>query len=247
MKMKRVMIVIFKERKLLKVLGGILFTTSLSLLVIAVSLASVTEYSSLKPLFSDLISKRMPGEQLSQYYTLVLMSCEKSQTIDMPMGIERITLQCSDIKSAGKDGFSALVSSTLFDSIYYKEYSCGFIDCVKQSPLVILSQHANAFMNNMIYMMIILTIISAVILAISSRNVVKSFGTSLLFVGLSYFVVLFSKTLIPAQIMDVGGGFINPILDAIAFNFMVVLVAGAALTASWLLFGRKKVSGSKKK
>lgn len=233
---------IFKERKKTKILGGILFTTFLSLLIMAVSLSSVTEYSSLKPVFSVLITSQIPGEQASQLYTLILLSCEKTQTVDIPLGIESISLQCKDIKSAGQGGFLDLVATKLFDKIYYKSYSCNFLDCIKQSPLVIISQHANIFMKNVIYMLLALAILSAMVLAISSRGwgIAKSFGTSLIFVGMSYFVIIFSKSLIPSQIMQVGGEFINSILDTIAFNFLVVLIAGIAITAIWFVLGRKK-------
>ncbi len=238
---------IFKERRILKIIGGILFTSFFSLLVIIAALVPLTEHDNLKPIFSSLISKQLTGEQLSQVYSAVLLYCEKSQAFDMPLDIEKITLQCKDVKSAGQNGFPDLVAGTLFDKIYYKEYNCSFMDCINQSPLVIISLHANAFLKDMMYLFALVSLISAVILAISSRGwgIVKSFGTSLTFIGLSYFVIVFSKSLIPPQIMDVGGQFINSVLDAIAFSFLIVLIAGIALTAIWFVFGRKSTAKKK--
>ncbi len=238
---------IFKERRILKIIGGILFTSFFSLLVITIALVPLTEHDSLKPVFSSLIVKQLTGEQLSQVYSAVLVYCEKSQTFDIPMDIEKITLQCKDVKSAGQGGFPDLVAGTLFDKIYYKEYNCSLIDCVKQSPLAIISLHANAFMKDIMYLFAVLTLISAVILAISSRGwgIIKSFGTSLIFIGLSYFVIVFSKSLIPPQVMEMGGQFINSVLDAIASSFLIVLIVGIALTAIWFVFGRKSTAKKK--
>lgn len=238
---------IFKERRVLKIIGGILFTSFFSLLIIAAALVPLTEHDNLKPIFSSLIVKQLTGEQMSQVYSAVSIYCEKSQTFDIPMNIEKITLQCKDVKSAGQGGFPDLVAGTLFDKIYYKEYNCSIIDCIKQSPLAIISLHANTFMENMLYIFAVLALISAAVLAISSRGwgLAKSFGTTLIFIGLSYFVIVFSKSLIPPQAMEMGGQFINSVLDAIAFNFLIVLIIGIALTAIWFVFGRKSTAKKK--
>ena len=99
------------------------------------------------------------------------------------------------------------------------------------------SAKANDFFLFVTYVSIILTVIFGILLALLSRDsgkfgVLRAFGWSFVFVGISYFFIMAAKTtIIPADVAKVAGPAIDLIFNIIMFNLLIILVMGIVVLA----------------
>lgn len=214
---------------------GILFTTFLTLAVLSFSLAEITEYSSLKSGVVDLLASQ---GQIGQAYPFVLEYCKNPS-----QSIYTMDVDCEKVKAQTEEEFVQSYASQAFDSMYYAKYDCEVLDCIKQQPQMIISARGNELFRNGFYICTLLSAASAAMLFVSTRSWgrAKAFGTALIFVGATYFVLLFAKAAIPkiTQIPQ-ASSLINSIFGVFEFNFLVILVAGIVLLAAGFIGSRKK-------
>jgi hypothetical protein len=225
------------KKRLAKSAVAFIFSTFLTIAILSYSLFQITDKETLKPIVLAISSSQVPPEQVAQMREFIIQQCGSKQTIDIPLQNEKITVDCNKIKNSPAEKTFEIIYSDNIDNIYNLEYKCEFLDCLRTQPAVIFSAKANNFFLSLTYISIILTVIFGILLAMLSREsgkfgVLRAFGWSFVFVGISYFFVLAAKTsLIPADVAKVAGPAIDIIFNIILFNLLIILIAGAILLA----------------
>ena len=232
------------KRKIFKIICGILFTLFLTFFIFDVSLIQITEYDTIKPIIADMVGSQLGELMLPPGADLLISSqCEGQIEIEFPIPIESLpldtlTLNCEE---AEEDLNNALISS-LVRGLYYTDYDCDVISCLQnpETSLALFSYKTNEFLKSMMYVFLILTILSGVGLALSAQGwgIPKSFGLSMIFVGLGYPMLLIVEhalpammvSTIPSEAVSVAEPIVKGIIDIIAFNFLIVLIIGVILT-----------------
>lgn len=219
----------------------------------------MTEYNTLKPLVTKILTQQLSENisevQLNQFYSYVEFKCKTEDSIEIPLGIEDITVKCSDMEKVTQENFIPFISDRLFDSIYYKKYDCEVIDCIRQKGqqgfLVLVSEHGNNFLKSIKGFLWLLTGIFAIIffLAIETfSGKFKGFGMSLIFTSIPFFVFYYLKDFIPSelfnlspQLLQIVNDAINQLFDKMMTNFLIVFIVGIVLTiVGYLVFGKRK-------
>jgi hypothetical protein len=233
-------------RRLVQGLFGFLFTSSLVILILLISTNQMTEYSTLKPLMTGLVTQQLTENvsQMNQYYSYIKFKCKTQDSVEIPLGTQNITLNCSELETVDQEKFIPFISEKLFNETYYKKYNCEVIDCIRQDQqglLILASQHGNNFLKSTLNLLLIATIIFAVIFIFSIETWpkrVKSFGGSLIFTAVPFFVLYLLKDLLmpfdildtmPQQSLEVFNGIVNQFFTSMIKNFLIVLVAGVIL------------------
>ncbi len=83
-----------------------------------------------------------------------------------------ITISCATLQSGGKDAVLNETISGFIDSFYYKEYNCGFFDCLKekQLPLFLVSQKAHDYWKGKFYLLLLVSLILVVLILLFMEN-----------------------------------------------------------------------------
>lgn len=238
---------------------GLLFTMFLMSTVFVMAGSQITNYSTIKPVFTDFIEKQISSAMerqagnmtnlstaLQGYQTLLLTQCQGKESIkidNFPI-VQNLTVNCSDIAKSKPEDIIKLLAANAFDTLYYKKYDCSFLECIqKQQFGAILSPLSDSFLRSAILYLILGTIVSGAIMAFLIRkigSILKNIGICLIIIGIPFFLMPSFKKFIPAQMAS----FISPITDSVfaslSTNLMYILIAGVALTVAGFLMGKKK-------
>lgn len=235
-------------RALGKIFGGFIFSLCLVLIVFSLAFAQFTEYQSLQPVMVRFLEKQLvkqvSEEQLNLTYSVLLEQCKDKEKVTVPFdqaNIKKITLKCSDLSSSKSSNLPKLISSSVFDDLYYKKYECKFIQCLQQSDTekftIFLSAYANKFFYSLANYLVIGLVIGAIILLISERNLFitfKSIGISCIFVGITYFITPFLKKYIveklPAEAILSMEEIVDQMLIYLSKVLLYTFIVGAILT-----------------
>ncbi len=221
-----------------KFVGGSLFTLGLSLFIIIFTMMQFTEYNTVKPLFVPLIENQLSNQTNSSDWPMIhaglVTQCEGKENIQLPLENDNITLKCSDIASSGSDGLVKLIAGAAFDKVYYKEYTCEFIDCIRnmdtQNLYIIFSYKGLQFYRSVLIYSIVVTVAGLLILIVSSKGWgrLTSIGSICLVSGLSIIALPFIKGVAPrADISPI----IDKLFELLSIKYVVVLVVGVVLLA----------------
>jgi len=225
-----------------KDIGGFFFVLCLSLIIIMLTVVELTQYNSLKPIIANTIgqqiTKQLDADKLSLLHQQVLVQCSGKESLELPLGeIGNATLKCSDIKNTKPEDLGSLISSALFEKIYYKKYNCEFVQCYKQSNfqekvMLLASSTANQFLNKILTYLWIGAGLSALLLLASSKGweVPKNFGKSFLVIGIPFFFIniLKKKINLPTEASAVQP-LINQLFDLLYNRYLIVLAIGVVL------------------
>ncbi len=239
------------KKKLEKFAVGFLFSTFLSIAVLSFSLHQITDKETIKPIVIAIASQQIPSEQLAQIHESMKLQCGDRDAIEVDLQNERILINCDEIKNNPPEKMLEIIYSDNIDKLYNLKYSCEFLDCLRTQPQVMFSAKANNFFLFVTYVSIILTIIFGILLALLSKEsklgVLRAFGWSFVFVGISYFFILAAKTtIIPVDVAKIAGPAIEMIFNIIMFNLLVVLAAGVMLLVIGYIGPRLQKKGKKK-
>jgi len=271
-------------RSIGKAVGGAIFTLSLVSLIVSIGLVQFTEYENMKTIFNEIFSSQIEGglgeispesvgkeaiegmteKELGEMYQAFLEMCEGKESVDVPISEsgETITIDCNELRAAQseEEGLEAVIgdvaATSIFDGIYYKEYDCGFLDCIQagQVGIVISAQGHEFFKRVRLYLAAGVAAGAAIILISAERwsARLKGLGWPLVFTGISYFLMDFTKNIIvpklPAaeqagiDIMSLVDKMIAPIMNI----FLIVLVVGVVLTAGGYALAYKEKKEKKK-
>jgi len=241
-----------------KFLASFIFTTTLSLLIISVTLAEITSYESMNSIFVSVAGKKVMGENANNEETYSQLSkyCETNSAVELPAGEEKLEINCADIKSSTPDKLGDVIASAMFKKIYYKQYSCEFVECLLQGGenlMVAISSTGNAFFKNSIIYLVGITLLGAagvLILAETFAGKLKKFGKDCMSVGVIAFLMLFSDIIlpkfVPAESMEGMSGVLSMVTNTMAMRFLIVFAVGAAIFAIGFIAERKKILTRKK-
>jgi len=253
-----------------KIIGSIIFGLFLIALIFVSAMVQFTEYSNLQPAFSGLVSQGMqaPSDaEFAQMKTTFMQYCQQSgMTSVNPSqtgGGPNVTIQCADINSAASgQEFIQLIAASLFNDIYYKNYTCDFVSCFLQlpqgePPLVLLSAHANAFFKSPVMWAIAGIIAGLALIVFAIRKpfgIAKAVGIEMLVSGaVAYVGINAIKGMVPAVLAgaaDALNQLLNGLFATLQNNFIIVLAIGVVLTVIGFVgvrFVKTKKPAKKKK
>jgi hypothetical protein len=211
-------------RKIGKYLASSLFTIFLILSVFVFSFAQSSEYATLKSASAKAIESRL--QHVS--YENVSAICQVQESVEI--GIEdigNISVPCNEVKN--REDFLRLFADAIFDKIYFKRYTCKFLECIKQEPLVVLSAHANSFFKSLQLPVAIAAAIFGVIYLLLAENTterLKGLGSAMTFCGLQFF--LFSYTITFLQVAETRE-ILDPLFSKMTIYFSATLAIGISL------------------
>lgn len=179
-----------ESRTLGKALIAFIFSISLSIMMIFISLAEFTSYSKLKPIMTDIIASTF-SESFSQQLSRIEEYCKNREELEIMVGERNFTINCSTFR---RETILNKISSDYFNQIYFKDYDCEFIDCFKgnttENFMILVSKKGNEFYVQALNWCLLAVILSGSLLFLSTKTWeerLKTFGSSFIFVGLPLF------------------------------------------------------------
>lgn len=236
-------------RSLIKIITGSIFTISLSLLIILTSFVQLTEYHNLKQVFIEIFTEQINATELTDFYYGIKAVCMVEEKVVFPINNITIELSCSEIENVKEKNFSQFIFSKIFDIIYFKEYPCEMIQCIKEIKdikdlLVLFSYKANIFYKKLQSYLIGIVLIASFTFILSLKGIIgkiKGMGKSLVGVGISYFILLFVEKLVPIEIQKVKvKSIVMRIIQPTLQLFLYIFVLGMVLVVLSYLIERLK-------
>jgi len=242
-------------KKLGKAFGGLFFVVSLSIVVMLMAMIQFFDYSTLKPLASNLISSQLlsqsniSSEQLEEFHAELVKKCT-GDTYELPMGEQNVTVNCTEVRSETPQDVVKTISGSIFDSIYNKKYDCELMDCLKQQNgmegyAVLLK--TQEFLKGILSKAIVALALSSVVLFVSLEGTIgklKGFGSSLIIVGISYFIFPITKNILPfpEEVKTAVSPLLNQIFDSLGKKMIIIFVVGVVLFAAGYFLERRQKS-----
>jgi len=230
-----------------KFLGGLLFTFSLSLLIVCIAMSSMTEYNNAKSIFADVyvgaLKSQISDAQLNEIFNAAINACQGKESINYVLGEENMTFNCTDIRGGNATTLPYLVATKSFDTFYYKNYNCSFIDCIKnisspEDATVFFSSTGNEFFNKLLMYVIVATVLTGLIFLASIETWsgrFQSLGVEFLFIGIMYFLIPYAKDAaikqFPQELLPLISRIIDIIFNSISSILLIFFVAGVVLIA----------------
>ena len=251
-------------KKIARGIGILIFVSTLSTALLINSLSDFTKYENMKSVFVDMLSLQLEqrvsesGQEIDseQLYQVLSISCEGKDSLELPLedigqfgDVKTIPIDCNELRKAGSEGVINYlfdnIAKSVFDSFYYKDYSCEFVDCIQKGDLlVVMSAEGHYFFDSIKLAVWAIVIIGAILIFAYSESWssrLKGLGWPLIFTGLSYFFISFIKSYlidsfsVVLEARQAGMDVTKPI-DAIlnpAMNILLlILVAGIVLTVA---------------
>jgi hypothetical protein len=247
-----------------KAAGSTLFTVFISMAVLIGTFSIITSEANVRTALTDVfetaITEKYSTEQLEQIRLSLQDQCGPlSETVRQDFGSLSLDVDCSRVRLGSASELPAIFRDAYVDQVYFRDYSCFFIDCFRQAQgvdkaTVLLSQHGNSFFITAMWASIALAVLGLVLIVASVRHafsVLKIIGIGMVVAGIPGF---FIKSLVP----DLGGtGSGVALLITAAIDFMsttyigifvigiVLAIAGFALSAKFPPVRRKYSSGER--
>jgi hypothetical protein len=232
-------------RSLGKFVLGSVFSLSLVLLLVASSFSQLTEYSSLKKVFSGITETQMKKINISEAYYLMKNVCKIEKKINLPIDNETIELNCSEIEKIEEKDFQDFLTTKVFEKFYFKEYPCSIIECLKkgdvQNFLIIFSNEGNLFfkkIQNYLIFITAATCIGFILVLKSFEEKMKGLGKVLFSTGLFYFIFKFSYSFLPTQIKEFK--IVEETFNIFTEKFLYLFIAGILLIIFGYLISYRK-------
>ena len=151
-------------------------------------------------------------------------------------------IPCETI-AKGTDEIIDTESDLLIDEYYSKKYECGFLECFKESPLFIISQHAKDFWKKQFYVFLIVSVLLAVLifLLVEKKNNFPILIGALLIAGflpllaLSGIVKFIVSSLALGASFDLGS-IVSVFFSKSNFVFLTGFIIGVILIAIGVFF-----------
>lgn len=228
-------------RGLGKLFGSLAFTTFLVLAILIMELVGFTSYESFKLIASEILGKQflsvIPEEDLDDLQSFLLFQCSQTDRVNVPiLGGQPVLLKCADVRNADKSQLRTLITTAFIDSLYYKDFDCSFLDCIRtgdpQNLLVVVSNEGNLFYKSLQTYMWIGTGVGLLILLLSAETWVgrlKGVGFNLVFTGLPFLLFKYIQPLIMPSLpleADISLRVVDPMISSLENEFIIILVIG---------------------
>lgn len=179
-----------------------IFVALLFSLTVSFSFSEITKPANSKQILFSMLASAMPKEpETSAMTNQIVQECQNKSELQLPLGEgnDSVTINCDDIRN-NKPLNEALLDS-LFNKIYYKEYGCSFLDCLKikdAPPFFLFAKVSNDFFTKLNLKIIIAAIIAGIALILLGG--IRKLANSLIAAGLPFIIVLFTKNSIMQQL-----------------------------------------------
>ena len=248
-----------------KFFGEFLFTTCIALAIAMIGVVSFTAHDNLKPVFAGVFEQAFSQADPTTLDVMLIefrQQCVGKESVSFMLGDQgNVTIGCNEVNKADAN-MKNILTTAMYDKLYYKQYSCSFIDCVKSGDMAILmSAQGNAFFRNVQIISLVIGVLGAALILISAETWpgrLKGLGIPMIFLGLSYFlsdalVSILLPNLIPTGIAQSGlSGLVESVMNSVfepaKAYFLYFLIAGVAATILGYVLGyieKKKYAKSK--
>ncbi len=237
-------------KKFARPISAFLFDLFLLVSIGYYTLVQLTQPDNLKTVLTETVSS-----QTDQTYNQVLQYCQQPSSTSVSFNItenQTVTISCSDIRQ-GKNVFITSIVNQIFSTVYYKNYTCEFFQCLQQGQfpqnmLVVFSAYGNSFFSEILLYSVIATIIFAVILIVSYETMVdrlKGFGKTLLSEGIPFLILTFLiggllSSLLPQNLASVTSGISTQLTSTTQYIFVAMVLVGAVLYTTGVLLQRRQ-------
>lgn len=232
-----------------KVCGELILVLGLAALLSAIALERFTEYKTLQPIMSDSISSAIVANSpnIQEQESQIMQGCKMANGsigVNFSQGVGPLSLNCTEISNSQPSDIPRIVSNAVFDKIYYKQYSCGFIACLQQLHgnerlALITTQLANEFFNSIILPSLLAAAAGIVLVAAATRKwegVAKSIGLIFIMAGAPFilFPLLgsYAQEFVAAGEVRLFQQVLATIFEPIKFYMLLLFVGGAVLAAA---------------
>jgi hypothetical protein len=190
---------------------SVIISTILLISLILLSVFSVLQWSSnynvLKPTLIA-YSKNLLGEgnplkfDMSESYSVLQEHCVTHTNYILNEGSIHLEIPC-EIINQGMDSVIDYGVDNALQSVYYKNYSCKFLNCIQQenNPLVFVSEKTHLFMKSAFYILLLISGVLFLFLFLLVKRKSNSFLiigilmvlVSLIIRSMDFFLALISK------------------------------------------------------
>ncbi|MEM7826424.1 MAG: hypothetical protein QW451_02225 [Candidatus Aenigmatarchaeota archaeon] len=214
-------------------------------MILTFFLRNLTSYENAKSLFSMIYSNvvlNASREKIESEYEKIVLHCNLYP--NFTFSVNNLSVSCSEILGKNLTLAIQTVAYKLFDSIYFKEYQCSFLECLRninslEDFLVIFSNKAYTFFDKIFKLSILTTSFFAILLLISIESWserFKTFGLEFLSIGIFFFVFPLLQNIIFKELpFFVKKDILDVVLNQFSSVFLFLLVAGALLIFLWIL------------
>ena len=194
----------------LLVFVSVLLFTSFFLLGTFATLNNSLEYEIVKPqinsLIKDIVETEVNRTVIDEQVKILQTHCQNNTeyVFDDAETNHTFSIPCGTI-AQGTDSIINEEVNSLTDGYYHKKYSCKFWKCIKESPLVLISQHANDYWKYKYYTFLLISILLAALLFL----LVEKKNNFPIIAG-----ILLSVSFIPVALLDsIGRAIIKIVLS----------------------------------
>jgi hypothetical protein len=190
-----------------KVLFSTAFVISFTLLIAIFFLSKITEYSTLKRITYPLIERQLniTEEQKIAILNYLQYRCANEKEININIG-KNISISCEDIKKINENNITDYLAGKIFDAFYFEKYECELQGCLeKQRFEYFLSFGFHEKISEFFKYLIIVTIAFGLLYFISIESMevrALSFGIIFLLTSIPYFLIDYTKLLLPQSLKD---------------------------------------------
>ena len=231
-------------RGLGKSFGSILFTTFLVLAILLIELVDFTSHDNFKlvagGIFEGQLFSAISEQDLKDLRSFLLFQCSRTDKVNVPIfGGQTVIVECDDVKNSNESQLPTLITTSLVDSLYYKDFDCSFVECVRsgnsQNLLIVMSNEGNHFYKNLQIYTWAVTGVGLALLFVSIgtwAGRLKGVGFNLVFTGLPILLLGHISSFMPAlppEIESSVKAVIDSLTSSIKSKFIIVLVIGIGL------------------
>ena len=138
--------------------GNVLMTFDLSL-----------DYENVQPelrnIMMDFLQDTDIFEELEASYPDLVFFCESNSEYAFSEEGINYVVPCDVISQGSEEVLDKLVTD-MIEEVYYKEYDCGFFDCIgeEEQPLFLISEHAKNYWAGKFYLALVISIVLIAVL-----------------------------------------------------------------------------------
>lgn len=178
------------------VVVSVLFLVSILSLNVFWTMSNSLKFDNIKteliPVVMNFADSQMNLSQVIDVsYPLMQTYCLNNSDFTMGEGGMTFVITCDTVKLGKEAVVNGMIDSAV-NSIYYKEYDCGFFDCFKkygETPFFLVSEHTHDYFNSKFYLIAFLSVVLLGLMFLFAENRSNAFiisGALVILAGLPF-------------------------------------------------------------
>jgi len=191
--------------------GSVIFILTFSLFIalflgnIFLTLNWSLNYDNVQPYLKNLTNNlaKDSGSKaiLLQEYNSKRINCPEKESVKFSFEENQIEIPCNIINKDAKSTIDYVINETI-PKIYYKNYKCDFLDCLKtkNQQLVLISEKGKEYWGNKFYSVLIISLIIFILIFLFAKEKHSSLiltGSMIIFSALPFKQITWLLSLIP--------------------------------------------------